>query len=631
MTAFVGSRSSVRTTASPLGRHPPRPPLVFAVGVTGHRALNLVSADHPILETRIDGTLQGINRIIDEIYQEAGEGTFDDGGPILRLLSSLADGADQIVATSAGPRFQLQCSLPFPREEYAKDFLEPCTYDLYNRLLAAADSVVELDGRRSSPAFPNASAESYLEAGRMMLRHVDLLVAVWDGEAARDVGGTGQIVEEARRLRMPVVWIRAMPPHDIQFSLRGETFTQDQDGLEREIRRIVLPPGASPHPVAPAEAKRRRAYFAETERRTVLGRMWLLFRAVVGTSPEVLRAARNETVAKHRSSCANDLGSDDLSSPARRAAQPFVEQYAWANHLAAWYGLRHRASVIVNGILVALVVAVALIGGVLNHKWKARWVAVESVFLILIIANIAVDRLLRFHEKWLDYRLLGEHLRQMRLLFFLGRTTPSLRLPSVQSEDDPRQSWIYWVVRMVTRGAGVPQVRFDKPYLAQVQRKFVAGWLGEQIKYHRETSEAFGKLNARLRFTIATLFVVTLVACVSFVAYSYPYLWQPFEEPHGKELSVHGKISLALTCISAWAPAISAALTGILFHVAFERVAKRSHAVASQLEQRSKDLEHAQVAYSSDLIKAIEPVSRATIEEVLDWRILFSDKELEVG
>lgn len=41
-----------------------------------------------------------------------------------------------------------------------------------------------------------------------MLELADALVAVWDGQPAKDQGGTGMVVEQARRLGKPMhlVW-----------------------------------------------------------------------------------------------------------------------------------------------------------------------------------------------------------------------------------------------------------------------------------------------------------------------------------------------------------------------------------------------------------------------------------------
>ena len=57
--------------------------------------------------------------------------------------------------------------------------------------------------------------EAYAAANQVMLDHADLLVTVWDGEPARGLGGTAEIVAQVQARGKPVVWIGAEPPHGI--------------------------------------------------------------------------------------------------------------------------------------------------------------------------------------------------------------------------------------------------------------------------------------------------------------------------------------------------------------------------------------------------------------------------------
>ncbi|MGW4103078.1 hypothetical protein [Streptomyces sp. NPDC004976] len=46
--------------------------------------------------------------------------------------------------------------------------------------------------------------QAYLGAGRWIVDHCDRLIAVWDGRPARGLGGTGNVVANARRTGVPV-------------------------------------------------------------------------------------------------------------------------------------------------------------------------------------------------------------------------------------------------------------------------------------------------------------------------------------------------------------------------------------------------------------------------------------------
>jgi len=127
-------------------------------------------------------------------------------GRPLTLLTSLAEGADRIVAeavlrTAGGT---VVAVIPFPLDDYATDFGpegSPSRVHL-DALLARSHQVVQL---------PSADTRNagYDQGGRYVLEHCDLLLTIWDGQGAQGQGGTGELVAAARDLNLPVVIIRA--------------------------------------------------------------------------------------------------------------------------------------------------------------------------------------------------------------------------------------------------------------------------------------------------------------------------------------------------------------------------------------------------------------------------------------
>ena len=114
------------------------------------------------------------------------------------VVSSLAEGADRLVAQLAVARGNgLEVVLPLEIDDYERDF--PDTVDEFRTLLAAAASTVVI------PPQPTRE-DAYLAAGLAVLDRADVLVAIWDGEAARGRGGTAEIVEEARLRGVAVEW-----------------------------------------------------------------------------------------------------------------------------------------------------------------------------------------------------------------------------------------------------------------------------------------------------------------------------------------------------------------------------------------------------------------------------------------
>jgi hypothetical protein len=118
--------------------------------------------------------------------------------------TSLAAGADQLFA-SALVRVGGELHAILPCRGYEASFSEPSDLQLFKHLLGQAAGVETLD-------FPQPSEDAFLEAGRRVVDHSDLLIAIWDGKPAQGRGGTADIVRYARRrgVQIEVVW-----PHGV--------------------------------------------------------------------------------------------------------------------------------------------------------------------------------------------------------------------------------------------------------------------------------------------------------------------------------------------------------------------------------------------------------------------------------
>lgn len=201
----------------------------FCLGVTGHRPGGLKNADWGLLRARIKRifslTCTGMRH-----YEKAHKKGLGGGVPVLRVISPLAEGADQIVAEeglSAGGK--LYCPLPFQQDEYEKDFSTPEAVNRFRNLLKKASFIHVIGKSGKTEAERNAS---YVSAGREVLRQSDILIAVWDGNRARGTGGTAQIVGEAKQAGIPVIWVHSQAPHLIEILF--------PEGLWKKRRNKIL-------------------------------------------------------------------------------------------------------------------------------------------------------------------------------------------------------------------------------------------------------------------------------------------------------------------------------------------------------------------------------------------------------
>ena len=122
---------------------------------------------------------------------------FLSGKPQIIGFSSLAAGTDQVFAEAVLHK-DGKLTAVIPTNDYTSYF-DGDALARYNRLLESAKVVKLHSSGRDEKAF--------LNAGKWIVREVDHLIAVWDGEPAEGAGGTGDIVDYARSLNKPVLHI----------------------------------------------------------------------------------------------------------------------------------------------------------------------------------------------------------------------------------------------------------------------------------------------------------------------------------------------------------------------------------------------------------------------------------------
>ena len=144
------------------------------VAITGHRDM---------VETKELG--QKVSAFFDGLREQNQE---------IVLLSPLADGADRFVAEiflqkqKEYGHLSLIVPMPFDKKRYMEDFDEASKKD-FLKLLTKSDNVFEVEHQTDS---------GYLDVGRYVVDHAEILLALWDGTYNGKIGGTGEVVEYAK-------------------------------------------------------------------------------------------------------------------------------------------------------------------------------------------------------------------------------------------------------------------------------------------------------------------------------------------------------------------------------------------------------------------------------------------------
>lgn len=621
--------------ASKAESKPPRPPLILHVGVLGHRPVpeKRPMPDVDALRSVIRDILQRIQDAVAGLASAHGDifsldQTGDHAGGIVRVISSLAEGADQWVADEAlRLGYELQTPMPFGGDEYAKDFQGSALTE-FNRLKDQASAILELDGCR------NRKRESYEAAGRLVIGQSDLIIAIWDGLDEKGRGGTAQMVRESLRNGVPVVWIKWAAPEQWQLLDTSQwRVLQNADELKGEFTRltalindILIPPDLKAIQKQRTQTNGRERYFNETKRQwNVLGCMWRLLRwLVLFKNPKCVwrlpsyLAKTNEDWQKEwkKPSKFNKSLVDWID-------KPYLVHYAWANRSALFYGDLHRSYTALNYILGTLAVLCALLGipSLVNGHRETAAILLELASIGLIIFLTLRGAIGHWHERWIQYRILAERLRIARFLDLLGGGRQHFTLPAhLGTYGNPADTWVYWHYRSVSRSAGLPNIQFSSAFLQSVQAAWRDILIESQIEYHKNNEHDLSTVDHRLHWLANSLFGVTFIVCAihfSLVnAMKHVPIWA----------------AILLITLNALLPAFGAAVAAIRNQGEFHRIAQRSRAMyeelvdlkllLSQIAPRGEELK------SLEIRRVIEQVARLMINETLDWRIVFQDRPL---
>ncbi len=431
------------------------------LGVTGHRDLR-------------PEDLEPLRRAVRQVVAE-----FRTAYPHtpLVLLTPLAEGADQLVAEvvlAEGGRIVVP--LPMPLALYETDFQEPEARQRFYDLLAQAESSFELPlpagvTAEAVAAYGPPRNDLYLQVGRFIAEHCQVLIALWDGVNTQKTGGTWEIVswrvnEVARGAANSL-----HPPDPVRC---GPVF------------HIVTPRQSAPPPEKPYTSRCIFPEVPEHERSADQSYVQMLqsvdrFNAMASQLTEPLHAQMRAS--------ANYLLPDAETTLLPRALQAMRQRFAAADALAVhcqrwtWNSLT-----MVIGLVLAAVVAYEITSQLLHRE--AWGLLVYPSLLGVTYVYYLWFRHHDFQNKYQDYRALAEGLR---IQFFwklagLGESVEQSYLREQRTELD----WIRSGIRTAWTLAGgamtAPAAAVSSAQRLEWVKRY---WVEDQNRYfaraaHRE-------------------------------------------------------------------------------------------------------------------------------------------------
>ena len=204
-------------------------PYRIRIGVTGHRVL--------------DNETELKQKIIEILKTEITKLFDNDSLNLLKkniatpvtytVLTPLAEGSDRLIAETVMKYDALSCIeviLPLTLPDYIKTFNnpdDPGFFELYAKarhvrklryLNLESDPKINQNTSETNIEyrFEEARKEAFEKAGRHIVNHCDVLIAIWDGEKSQGIGGTQDIIEYANTKNRPVIIISTDPPFTIK-------------------------------------------------------------------------------------------------------------------------------------------------------------------------------------------------------------------------------------------------------------------------------------------------------------------------------------------------------------------------------------------------------------------------------
>jgi hypothetical protein len=650
------------------GCHPPMPQLALRVGISGHRPklTKLPPESFAFVRRRLSEVFASVDAVLAGVVSKQGD--YFSGDPTVRLVSGLAEGADQLAVAAMPQAWALDAVLPFPSEEYLKDFDVPPGGDreaviaeyracLQRPHTTATELPIELpsaqaanEARQQKEQVGEPRDAAYARLGGFLLRQIDVLVAVWDGRPEDGKGGTAEVVRAAVAANIPTVWIHSL----------NDTFGRmiegiDDDGLvvapaadcckgplREAIEAIVGFPADNAEALSIGDVEhisdRLRAYSAEIWPSHCCWIVYDAFKRGIGGKLPRLQVI-SENAEGYRARWAPAPEDDPAAGPLRdRLERLLLPRYAWADSLAVAYSHKYRSAYFICYLLAAFAVAIALCGifvhdllqqGSLNAK--AILVLAELLVIGTIVRIVTLGRRARWKEKWIEYRSLAELLFNARFLSYLAEHGRAHRIGALNSSSP---NWLLWYIRATVREIGLPPVLLDGTYQRAALGALDKHVVAPQCIWHSDNAIVLQRMHQILHRIGDSCFILTMIFLLAFLAvWSFTFAWGQLVDHFLADSIAHRleEYATVLTFFAAGLPAFGAAIAGIRETGDFEKVAERSRKTSLALADLSHVIANARRSLTLDETgDTLLTAAQVLTEDLAAWQSVYGHKRLEL-
>lgn len=325
--------------------------------------------------------------------------------------------------------------------------------------------------------------------------------------------------------------------------------------------------------------------------------------------------------------------------PAEPPPGPFDAECRLLDRLSMWYGGQYRGVIVFNFRLALIGGVATLAGHALGYAYELVFGTIEIVSFAAILAFYLAGRTprrafagatrrapriaRRWHQRWLEYRVLAERFRYAALLQPLADSVVDA-WQRLLGADGPLSSWhdryFLWRLR-----ASPPPALPDDAWYARL-----TAIMGYQSWYHRQAGARRHNAVHRLHRVALAAFAIALVllaARVFLVVYE--------NKVYHEAAAGAGLLALAsgLSFLGGWGTLLAASIQGTLSTAELARLAATSQQMREWIDELYAAIEakHASGATPRELRTEVETFCRLVTEEASGWKALLRDKDVPLA
>ena len=564
-------------------------PLVVAV--TGHRDL---------LSSEVSGIRDQVRSLLQQLIDQ-----YPDRR--LRVMSPLAEGADQLVAEVALELgIELSVPLPMPRHLYLQDFDTPESRARFESLCDRAIEVFELPlssgntvEQISAPG--EARNREYAQVGVFLCAHCHILLALWDGKLTSDLGGTGQVVKFHHDDVMPGYTTRTIATQQM--------LVDDESDLVYHIVCSRDRPGGEPADgLTPLDA----TWFTKDRLNPRSADMPRQHRLVFERSSEFSRDAikHAEKIAVEKYPLYTDEQSGQLP--------PGVDDINALFCIGDWLAIHYQKKVLLTLRVTHLLAFLMGLMFILYTDVEG-WVYYMIAFLVFFFVSAGVQQLAGhrgWHRKYLDYRTLAEGLRVQFYWAVAGigsENESKFTHDNFLQTQDPELGWIRNVMRVAGTESDVNR-ESNQAGLEFVIKEWIgdanSGQLGYFAKKSRDRTRR-NRFTERLGF-LSLLTSVAVVAVFVIAGARLPESWS------GPLMVVMGTMLL-----------VYAIRQGYAYATAEKELIKQYEFMLRLFENARRRLDDTEDTVEQRLI--LRALGGSALDEHAEWILMHRDRTVDKG